>query len=149
HARNGATIYSPLESKPWGLREYTVRDLNGHYLRFGASGSDRSATAGREPATSIGIVERLPTVEEYRALVKAVGSGDSGHPGLAEKGLAGTQFGVVAVDNERAVGAGIVLGDGATFAYLKDIMVLPEWQGRGIGSRIVEALLSIIRRTAT
>jgi len=40
-----------------------------------------------------------------------------------------------------------VLGDGATFAYLKDIMVLPEWQGRRVGSRIVEALLAIVRRT--
>ena len=40
----------------------------------------------------------------------------------------------------------MVLGDGATFAYLKDIIVRPEWQGRGIGTRIVEALLAILRR---
>ena len=40
----------------------------------------------------------------------------------------------------------MVLGDGATFAYLKDIMVHPDWQGRGIGTRIVEALLAILRR---
>ena len=32
HRRNGATICSPLELKPWGPREYTVRDLNEHYL---------------------------------------------------------------------------------------------------------------------
>ena len=42
--------------------------------------------------------------------------------------------------------SGMVLGDGATFAYLKDIAVLPEWQGRGIGTRIVAALLAILRR---
>ena len=41
----------------------------------------------------------------------------------------------------------MVLGDGATFAYLKDIMVHPEWQGRGIGTRIVEALLAVLRRS--
>jgi catechol 2,3-dioxygenase-like lactoylglutathione lyase family enzyme len=73
HRRNGATICSPLEAKPWGLREYTVRDLNGHYLRFGQRGSDR--TAGFEPATEVAIVERLPTPEEHRALVHAVGWG--------------------------------------------------------------------------
>jgi catechol 2,3-dioxygenase-like lactoylglutathione lyase family enzyme len=28
HSHRGATIYSPLEMKPWSLREYTVRDLN-------------------------------------------------------------------------------------------------------------------------
>ena len=52
----------------------------------------------------------------------------------------------MAVAGDRAVGTGMVLGDGATFAYLKDIVVHPEWQGRGIGTRIVEALLAIIRR---
>jgi GNAT superfamily N-acetyltransferase len=54
----------------------------------------------------------------------------------------------VALAGDFVVGAGLVLGDGATVAYLKDIIVLPEWQGRKVGSRIVEALLSIIRRTA-
>jgi GNAT superfamily N-acetyltransferase len=54
----------------------------------------------------------------------------------------------VAVDGEFVVGAGLVLGDGATVSYLKDIIVLPEWQGRKVGSMIVQALLAIIRRTA-
>ncbi len=144
HGRNGATIHSPLEAKPWGLREYTVRDLNGHYLRFGQRGSDRSA--GREPATTVDIVERLPTPEEHQVLVQAVGWGGNDRPGRAGKALSGARFGVVAVEGDRAVGTGMVLGDGVTFAYLKDIVVLPEWQGRGIGTRIVEALLTIIRR---
>jgi GNAT superfamily N-acetyltransferase len=146
HSHNGATIYSPLEAKPWGLREYTVRDLNGHYLRFGQRGSDRSATAGRKPATDVTIVERLPTSEEYQALLRAVGWTNKDEPGKAAKALSGARFGVVAVEGSRAVGTGMVVGDGATFAYLKDIMVDPEWQGRGIGTRIVEALLAIIRR---
>jgi len=146
HIRNGATIYSPLEAKPWGLREYTVRDLNRHYLRFGQRGSDRPA--GREPAASVEIVERLPTPEEYQVLHQAVGWGDNDRPGRAAKALSGALFGVVAVEGNRAVGTGMVLGDGITFAYLKDIVVVPEWQGRGIGTRIVEALLRIIRRQA-
>jgi len=32
--------------------------------------------------------------------------------------------------------------------YLKDIMVLPEWQGRTVGTRIVQSLLAIVQRTA-
>jgi GNAT superfamily N-acetyltransferase len=146
HGRNGAVIWSPLEAKPWGLREYTVRDLNGHYLRFGQRGADRSATAGREPATDVVIVERLPTPEEFQGLLRAVGWAHDDRTYRARKALAGARFGVVAVAGEKAVGAGMVLGDGATFAYLKDIMVCPEWQGRGIGTRIVEALLAILRR---
>ena len=45
------------------------------------------------------------------------------------------------------MGTAIALGDGTTFAYLKDIVVHPERQGRGIGTRIVEGLLAIIRRS--
>ena len=145
HTRKGATIYSPLEAKPWGLREYTVRDLNGHYLRFGQRGSDRSA--GREPASDVVIVERLPTPEEHSVLVHAVGWADNVRPDRAAQVLSGARFGVVAVVRDLAVGSGLVLGDGVTFAYLKDIVVHPEWQGQGIGTRIVEALLTIIRRS--
>jgi GNAT superfamily N-acetyltransferase len=152
HSRNGATICSPLEVKPWGLREYTVCDLNGHYLRFGQRGSDRSATDGREPAPNVVIVERLPTPEEYLGLVRAVGwarghQADGDQTDRAARALAGARFGVVAVDGGHAVGSGMVLGDGATFAYLKDIMVHPEWQARGLGTRIVEALLAALRRS--
>jgi GNAT superfamily N-acetyltransferase len=146
HSRNGASIYSPLGAKPWGLREYTVKDLNGHYLRFGQRGSDRSATAGREPAITIQIIERLPTCEEHQALIKAVGWGDNVAPDTIRSVLAGARFGVVAVESDRVVGVGLVVGDGATFSYLRDIIVHPEWQGRRVGSRIVESLMAIIRR---
>jgi GNAT superfamily N-acetyltransferase len=152
HRRNGATICSPLEAKPWGLREYTVCDLNGHYLRFGQRGSDRPATAGRGPATDVAIVERLPTPEEYLGLVRAVGwaRGDQADGDQTDRGaraLAGARFGVVALDGGGAVGSGMVLGDGATFAYLKDIMVHPKWQARGLGTRIVAALLAALGRS--
>jgi GNAT superfamily N-acetyltransferase len=147
HRGNGAAICSPLEAKPWGLREYTVRDLNGHYLRFGQRGSDRPATAGCAPATEVAIVERLPTPEELQGLLRAVGWASDDRTDRAAKALAGARFGVVAIEGGRAVGSGMVLGDGATFAYLKDIIVRPEWQGRGIGTRIVDALLDILRRS--
>jgi GNAT superfamily N-acetyltransferase len=40
----------------------------------------------------------------------------------------------------------MVLGDGSTSAYLEDIVVRPEWRGRGIGTRIVDALLAFLCR---
>jgi GNAT superfamily N-acetyltransferase len=152
HGRNGAVIFSPLEAKPWGLREYTVRDLNGHFLRFGQRGSDRKATAGREPAEDVEIVERLPTPEEYLDLLRAVGWARGDQAGgdpfeSAARALAGARFGVVAVHGGNAVGTGMVLGDGTTFAYLKDIMVRPDWQSRGLGTRIVDALFAMLCRS--
>jgi catechol 2,3-dioxygenase-like lactoylglutathione lyase family enzyme len=38
HARcreRGVEIVEPLGSRPWGMREFTIRDLNGHRVRFG------------------------------------------------------------------------------------------------------------------
>jgi GNAT superfamily N-acetyltransferase len=66
---------------------------------------------------------------------------------IASESPAGARFGVVAVAGEHAVGSGMVLGDGATFAYLKDIMVRPGWQARGLGTRIVDGPLAILRRS--
>lgn len=37
HKANGAKIVSPLQTQPWGLREYTVEDPNGYHLRFQTS----------------------------------------------------------------------------------------------------------------
>lgn len=149
HYHNGATICSPMDSKPWGLREYTVRDPDGHYLRFGQRASDRTTTAGRPPAVSVAILERMPTPDEHRRLSRAVGWASHGQSDRTEEILAGARIGVVAVEGDEIVGAGLVVGDGTTFAYLRDIVVLPEWQGRGVGTRLVEALLAILRRSVT
>jgi GNAT superfamily N-acetyltransferase len=146
HQRLGASIVSPLEAKPWGLREYTVRDLNGHYLRFGQSGADRPPLAGPGLEHSVRLEERLPTETEYSELVRAVGWAETVRPDTAREALGAARLGVVAMEDGRAVGAGLVLGDGTTFAYLKDIMVHPDRKGRRIGTRIVHALLAMIRR---
>jgi catechol 2,3-dioxygenase-like lactoylglutathione lyase family enzyme len=34
HRAAGVDVVEPPEDRPWGLREYTVRDLNGYYLSF-------------------------------------------------------------------------------------------------------------------
>ena len=45
HQANGVTIVSPLERKPWGMREYTVRDPSGYHLRFGEQCGSSQAEA--------------------------------------------------------------------------------------------------------
>ena len=34
YARRGVTIVEPLVSQPWGLREFAIREPDGHVLRF-------------------------------------------------------------------------------------------------------------------
>lgn len=50
-------------------------------------------------------------------------------------------FGAYADDGAQ-VGFGRVVTDRATFAYLADIFVLEEWQGKGVGKQLVAAMLA-------
>ena len=53
----------------------------------------------------------------------------------------------VAIDSAtgETVGMGRVISDGASDAYVQDVIVEPPYRGRGIGRRIVEALLERCR----
>ncbi|MBC7829184.1 MAG: VOC family protein [Chitinophagaceae bacterium] len=34
HAANGAEIIEPVSDRPWGARQYVVREINGYHLKF-------------------------------------------------------------------------------------------------------------------
>lgn len=146
HKANGAEILAPLEAKPWGLREYSVRDLNGYHLRFGEFGTEHTPSAPFPE--SVSIAERKPTVEEYLALIDAVGWSAITDRASAPRAIDNALHGVVALEGGRVVGTGLVVGDGAMFFYLKDVMVLPARQHSRIGSEIVAALMRYIRGVA-
>jgi GNAT superfamily N-acetyltransferase len=40
------------------------------------------------------------------------------------------------------IGFARAITDYATFAHIADVFVLPEWRGRGIGKRLIEAILA-------
>lgn len=48
---------------------------------------------------------------------------------------------VFAFDGDRIIGAGRALSDGIWRAVIFDVAVLPEYQGKGIGSRIIRHLV--------
>ena len=50
---------------------------------------------------------------------------------------------------KKIIGFARIVGDGMLFAYIQDVMVLPEYQGRHIGSVLMEYIMGeISRRTA-
>jgi len=61
---------------------------------------------------------------------------------VVEKGFA---FVVAVAPDGTWIGMGRLISDGVSDAYLQDIVVLPAWEGHGIGSAIVRCLLSICR----
>lgn len=61
--------------------------------------------------------------------------------GQAERGLKHTTFLAAARDQGRIVAMGRMLFDFGYTAYLGDVIVRPEYQGQGIGKKIVELLI--------
>jgi GNAT superfamily N-acetyltransferase len=89
------------------------------------------------------LTERPPTVEEYRALRRAVGWAEV-DAGAVAKGLANSLFSVCVLHEGNFVGCGRVVGDGGVYFYIQDVMVLPAYQRRGLGRRIMNAIMTFI-----
>lgn len=87
------------------------------------------------------------TGEEYNELRLSV-NWKSLTPGQAERGLAHTTFLVAARDGEQIVGMGRMLFDFGYTAYLGDVIVRPEYQGKGIGTEIVTRLKDMVMEAA-
>ncbi|MEA3408349.1 MAG: GNAT family N-acetyltransferase, partial [Chloroflexota bacterium] len=94
------------------------------------------------------LIERVATLEEYRALCTAVGWDDAINFRAARDALPRSLYGVVVEHEGEVVGMGRVVGDGAIFFYVQDAAVLPAHQGRGVGRLIVEGLVAHVRRVA-
>jgi GNAT superfamily N-acetyltransferase/uncharacterized glyoxalase superfamily protein PhnB len=141
HRERGAAIISPLESKPWGVREYTVRDDTGYHLRF----SEPASPQGHSPRplpTGLRILAEPPTLPEYEALIRAVG----GEPWAQTAGtLAAAKFAVTARVDGQAIGCALLMAADPAFWYVRDVMVDPPWQGRGVGLALMGALAAWAR----
>ena len=52
---------------------------------------------------------------------------------------------VVAVVAGQTVGCAFLTGDNAGFYYVRDVIVHPDWQGRRIGTALMQALMEHLR----
>lgn len=84
------------------------------------------------------------TPEDYNALREAVGW-EVLCPEQARQGLAGSAYLIGCYDRGKPVASARVIWDGGYISYLADVMVIPEYQGRGIGRHMVEEAISFMR----
>lgn len=82
--------------------------------------------------------------KEYNKLRKSVGFKELGEE-QAERGLKHTDYVVVAKDEEKIVGMARVLFDFGYTAYISDVIVLPEYQGQGIGKTMMLKILQFLK----
>jgi GNAT superfamily N-acetyltransferase len=149
HQEKNAEIIEPLESKPLGMSQYMLRDINGYFICFAGiiPGKEKSES---NISHNITIIERTPSINEYRKLASAVGWSPSTNDEVIKKILAPALFAVVAKDTTSGeiIGCALLLGDGATFYYVKDVMVHPTWQRKHVGTLLMQALNNWLEENA-
>jgi GNAT superfamily N-acetyltransferase len=92
----------------------------------------------------IELIERFVDASTYRSLRKAAGMAPK-TPEAVERGLKNTVYGVNLRHAGDTIGMGRIIGDNGTVFIVVDIAVLPAWQGRGLGKRIMTALDAWLR----
>ena len=86
------------------------------------------------------LVENILSPEDFVRLRNATGFADIPIE-HAKRALEGGLVSVSALYDGELVGMGRLVGDGAMYWYLQEIIVLPEYQKQGIGTQIVNHLV--------
>lgn len=89
------------------------------------------------------LLEQSPSVEEYQTLRNAVRWSPVSDQAV-ERSLKNSLYTVCAYIGKKIVGYGRVIGDGGIYYYIQDVIVLPEFQGRGIGRKIMISIMNYL-----
>lgn len=87
------------------------------------------------------IVHEVPAIDDYLRLRVAAGLSAKTREG-ATIGLPNTWFGVTLMFQDQAIGMGRIIGDGGTAFQIVDIAIEPAHQRKGLGKRIMAALMA-------
>jgi len=89
------------------------------------------------PIKNYHIEQNYPSVDEFITLRERVGWG-SINKSLAEKSLNNSLFSVIIRKHAELIAMGRVVGDGAMYFYVQDIIVAPDFQGLGLGALVMD-----------
>ena len=81
-------------------------------------------------------------LEGLLALYRANAWSAAEKPDLLHKALRASHSLITAWDDARVVGLGNSLSDGFLVVYYSHLLVLPEYQGRGIGTELMRRLMA-------
>ncbi len=92
---------------------------------------------------TLSVETSIPKADEYCELRVAAGLSQR-TLAAAEAGLPNTLRGVCVRDGARLVGMGRIIGDGGCNYEVVDIAVHPDYQRRGLGTQIMQALIAYL-----
>ena len=97
--------------------------------------------------TEFNLNTEVPNALEYAELRQAAGL-SARSTEAAERGLPKSLFAVCVRDGDRLIGMGRVIGDGGCNYEIVDMAVHPDYQRRGLGKRIMQALMDWLHANA-
>ena len=89
------------------------------------------------------IKHHIPDIDSYIRLRKDTGLSPRSRK-AAELGLPNSLFAVTAYDGEKVVGMGRVIGDGGCNYEVVDVAIEPEYQGKGLGRSVMQAIMTYL-----
>ena len=97
----------------------------------------------KEGASTMQVMTNTISPEEYMAMRKAVGWHEFPLEQAAE-GLKNCYIWCIRED-DRPIALGRIIWDHGYVIYIADVIVLPEFQGKGLGRKIMETMMDFIR----
>jgi ribosomal protein S18 acetylase RimI-like enzyme len=93
------------------------------------------------------IEHRMPTVREFQELRSCTGWSPLSDA-VVEKALKNSLYGVCVAVNNTVIGSGRVIGDGAAYFYIQDVIVLPEFRKMGAANLIMSHIEDYLEKVA-
>ena len=90
-------------------------------------------------------LELTPSAEEFNYLTNSVGWGIRDNF-IVEEALKNTLYSLCVYDDDKLICYGRIIGYKTIFLSIQDIMVVPEYQNKRIGTGIMENLLNQINK---
>jgi ribosomal protein S18 acetylase RimI-like enzyme len=90
------------------------------------------------------IIEKLPTPEDYNQLRQLVGWGIYERDVILQA-LPNSLYCVCAVKDGEIIGMSRIIGDGGIAYYIQDVIVKPDYQRKGVGTKLMDKIMEYIR----
>jgi len=90
--------------------------------------------------------ENTLTAKQFLVLRESVGW--KGDEFQIEKALQCGLYNIIAKDGEKVVGMGRLVGDGIMYWYVQDVIVNPQYQGKGIGKEVMRFLTQYVEKNS-